>query len=151
MAEAVANTSQIVFGSLDVSSRLVGFQIGDVNYGLAITQVREILPYEQPTSVPTADGALEGVLSIRGETVPIVSLRGRMAMPTVDADRETSIILCDLPVGIVGYTVDRVSEILQVEPEDDTKRNPTLRAIQQAYVERVAKVGDMLVVVLNPE
>lgn len=62
--------------------RLVGLRLAETVYGIPIEQVREIIRYQRPVRLPGAPGYVEGVLSIRGQTVPIVDLR---ALPAAGA------------------------------------------------------------------
>ena len=46
--------------------------------GLPITSVKEIIRYVPPSATATASGEIKGLINLRGRTLPIVDLSGRL-------------------------------------------------------------------------
>lgn len=80
----------------DPTKNLVGFMVGDVAYAVRIEAVREIVNPLELVELPRAPKSVRGVASFRGEVVPVIDLRVRFALPTLDAARKSKWIVIDL-------------------------------------------------------
>ena len=56
-------------------------------------------------------------MNLRGGVVPIVGLREEFAMPRVEYDKFTVIVMVTIGTKVVGLVVDGVSEVLSFESE----------------------------------
>ena len=65
-------------------SQYLTFQLGDELYGVDILRVQEIKGYTTVTKIPNTPPHIKGVLNLRGTIVPIVELRTKFGMPTID-------------------------------------------------------------------
>jgi len=97
------------------SVRLVSFRIGGDHFAIDIMAVRQIVPWSQPTGVPTAPDFIEGILLLRGEVIPIVDLRKRLGRPAAPIDQTASVIIVATGRGVVGLRADEVRRIVDAE------------------------------------
>jgi purine-binding chemotaxis protein CheW len=116
--------------SLDPSSRnrsalggkYLTFRLGKEQYGLEILKVREIMGWINITPVPKAPPAVRGVLNLRGKIIPVIDLRRKFEMDSVETTDRTCIIVVDVQVrsqsADVGIIVDNVSEVLNINSQD---------------------------------
>ncbi len=100
------------------------FHLKELLYGIPIGAVREINRVSEITPVPRTPAAVAGVMNLRGKVIPVVNLRTKLGLPTVEHTKATCIIVIDTPVGQVGMIVDSVSGVLelgakQIEPTPD--------------------------------
>jgi purine-binding chemotaxis protein CheW len=95
----------------DPSKNLVGFVVGDVEYAVAIARVREIANPLVVVALPHPPHAVVGVADYRGEVVPVVDLRTRFGLPSVEATRKTKWIVVDVSNRVVALVVDAVTEV----------------------------------------
>ena len=58
--------------------QLVGFQIGDEEFGVEILKVQEINRMPEISPIPNAEEYIKGVINLRGAVIPVLSLRQRM-------------------------------------------------------------------------
>lgn len=94
--------------------RIVTFELGGDVYGFPLEEVREILRYQEPVSVPDSPPFVEGVLQIRGAILPIVNLRQRLCRSgEMDHDR-AKILVADYDDFKIGFVADAIKEVLQV-------------------------------------
>jgi purine-binding chemotaxis protein CheW len=80
----------------DPSKNLVGFVVGDVEYAVAITHVKEISNPLRLVALPHAPRSVIGVADYRGEVVAVVDLRMRFGMPAAPVTRKTKWIVVDV-------------------------------------------------------
>lgn len=100
--------------SSDDSMRIVTFELGGDVYGFPLEEVREILRYQEPVSVPDSPPFVEGVLQVRGDILPIVNLRERLRR-SGELDRERAkILVVDYGEFKIGFIADGIKEVLLV-------------------------------------
>ena len=98
-------------------------KLGDERYGIPIKYIDNIVKMQQVTRIPKAEEYLKGVLNIRGEIVPVMSLRLRMEMETDEITDQTCIIILRPDnVELFGIIIDAVDRVLtlgakQIEKE----------------------------------
>ena len=125
--------------------QLVVFTLGAEQYALPIKQVQEIIRYTQPRSVASKDYSVQGVISLRGQIVPVYDLASRLGVSS-EAGEHSKIVIVETGDQTVGVIVDAVDEVLTVDDDQ-------LEAIPGAdtrLMDSVAKLDDRLVVLLNP-
>jgi purine-binding chemotaxis protein CheW len=54
------------------------FQLGTQYFACNILQVREILQYQRPTTIPQMPGFIHGVMNLRGSVLPVIDLAQRL-------------------------------------------------------------------------
>lgn len=115
----------------DISSRKhdvadtqwVSFYLGDEIYACPIQLIQEIIPYQEPIPVPGSSQAVEGVLNVRGEIIPVVCGAELTGIPHNKLHNKPNedagnIIIMESTLGLLGMTIDSVSEIIQIQPQD---------------------------------
>ncbi len=94
------------------------FFLDDDEYGFEILKVQEIIGMMSVTPVPRTPPFVKGVINLRGKVIPIIDLRLKFAMPAVAQTEETCIIVVRAQGVAMGIVVDKVSEVLDIAPED---------------------------------
>lgn len=61
---------------------------------------------------------IRGVLNLRGKIVPVMNLRSRFSLPSVDDTEQTCIIVVQEEQYLMGIVVDQVSEVADIESEN---------------------------------
>ena len=128
------------------SQQLVVFSLGTEEYALPIGAVHEIIRYIEPRSVASDVAWVRGVIGLRGKIIPVFDLAARLELAGTGIEPGKIVILAT-GGGQVGVMVDEVEEVLTLESgqlEDVPTANPDT-------VEAIAKIGDRLVILLNPE
>jgi purine-binding chemotaxis protein CheW len=57
------------------------FELGGRRYGLAATDVRELVRAVTIVPTPRASAVLEGIINLRGVVVPVLDIRSRLGLP----------------------------------------------------------------------
>lgn len=94
--------------------QFVTFHLQNEVFAVNMAAVREIIRVPDVTRVPLAPSALEGVANLRGQVVPIVSLRRLLGLEEREADDATRAMVVDVGQP-VGFVVDRVSSVIGVD------------------------------------
>ena len=128
----------------DSTMQLVVFSLGDEEYALPITHVQEIIRYTEPRGVASQTPWVKGVISLRGKIVPVYDLASRLNLTVESA--ASKIVMVESGDDMAGVIVGDVEEVLTLT-SDDLDEVPAAGA---ACIQAIAKVGDRLVVLLDP-
>jgi purine-binding chemotaxis protein CheW len=128
------------------SQQLVVFSLGAEEYALPIAAVHEIIRFSEPRSVASEVAWIRGVIGLRGKIIPIFDLAARLELAATDSE-PGKIVILETGTGQVGVMVDEVEEVLTTD-SDQLEPVPTANT---DTIEAIAKIGDRLVILLNPE
>ena len=103
-------------------SELIAFNIGEQQFCLCTTSVREIRGWTPATPLPHAPEFVLGVVNLRGVVLPIVDLAVRLGFPPTQPTARHAIIVVEVGDQVAGLLVDGVSDIFTAE---DAQIQPT--------------------------
>lgn len=97
---------------------IVEFSVGGVRYGINVAKVREVIQSAlfSITKVPQAHPYLDGVITLRGSTIPLINLP--RCMNHGQGTQCKSIIVTEINAYAVGFLVDEVSRIHRISWND---------------------------------
>lgn len=122
-------------------TQFVVFDMGEEEFGVEISQVREIIKMTEVTKIPNTPDFVDGVINLRGQITAVMDLRRMLNMGLEDAyDDKTRIVIVELPNISVGMVVDAVSEVLSLQ-RDEIDINPT--AVSDVGTECIRGVGKL--------
>ena len=98
--------------------KFLTFSLGKEYYGLEIRHVTEIIGIQPITEVPELPEYVRGIINLRGKIIPIIDLRLRFGMPTIEQTDETCIVVVRAAGLEMGIVVDRVSDVLNISSAD---------------------------------
>lgn len=130
-------------------NQFLTFSLGDELYGVDILRVQEIKGYTAVTKIPNTPPHIKGVLNLRGTIVPIVELRTKFGMPTIDYTAFTVIIVVVVQDKVMGLVVDAVSDVLDIEKNDIQSAPDFGNMVDVTFLSGVGKSGDKLVSLLD--
>ncbi|MCR4694229.1 MAG: chemotaxis protein CheW [Pseudobutyrivibrio sp.] len=120
-------------------------KIGGEHYGIDISYIDNIVRLTKITRVPKSPSYYRGVINLRGEVVPVMSLRRRMGLEDDDFTDKSRIIILKLEnAGLVGVIVDEVKEVLTLSEDDIEEPSSTLRS-KNSFISGVGSNGDELI------
>ena len=97
-------------------------RLGAEQYGIDIRYIDNIVRMQNITRVPKVPVYLKGVINLRGEVIPVMSLRLKMNLPEDEITRATRIIILKLEQqGNVGIIVDEVKEVVTLTADEIEK------------------------------
>lgn len=129
--------------------QLVVFKLGKEEYGVEITQVREIIKMKEITRIPNAPEFVEGVINLRGQITTVTDLRKRLGVDGYRDNEQTRIIIVELGDSTIGMIVDSVSEVLRLSKKDIHSTPEMAASFETKYVRGVGKLKDRLLILLD--
>lgn len=118
--------------------------MGDEGYALPILSIHEIIRMQAITHIPNTRSCVLGVINLRGQIIPVVSLRERLRLPEIEPTKSTRIVIVNDHDGVIGMIVDSVHQVLSF---DDLQPPP--QEGNAAYLQGIGRKGDTLVSVLD--
>lgn len=131
------------------SLQQVVFKLDKEEYGLDIMKVNGIEKYQEIVKVPNAPTYVEGIINLRGEVLPIYSLRKKFNLVDKEPNDETKIIVTYTNDMKVGFIVDSVVEILHIEDESIEAAPRLVAGINRKYIKSVAKMEHRMIILID--
>jgi purine-binding chemotaxis protein CheW len=131
------------------STKQAVFMLGEEEYGLDIMDVNiieKVIPVEP---VASFSKNFKGIIRLRGDVIPVYSLRRKFGLEDIAADDDTRFIITNSNGNPVAYEVDRMIEIVQLEPEQMIEAPSVVKNKDTSYMKAVTNVHDRLVIILN--
>jgi len=129
--------------------QLVTFSLGPEEFGVDIMRVQEIIRIPPITRVPKAPGYVEGVINLRGNVIPVISLRTRFGMVRVEETDLSRIIVLQVQTKVFGIRVDAVTEVLHLDSEGIEPPPPIALGMEAQLIRGVGKIGERLLILLE--
>lgn len=115
-------------------------KFGDEQFGIDIKYIDNIVRMQRITRVPNVPSFIKGVINLRGEVVPVVSLRLKMGLEEDEITKLTRIIIVKLDNGeVIGILVDSVKEVVTLETRNIEKVSYDSTEEKLNYISGVGK------------
>ena len=125
---------------------IVEFSIGQVNYGINVAKVREVITRTPVTNMPQAHPYIDGLFTLRGKAIPLVNLPRCLNVQT-NAEPK-NIIVTEINNYNIGFLVENVSRIHRISWKD---MEPAPEVGDQSRVVGIIKMEDRIVLLLDFE
>ena len=136
--------------SESLSNQYIVVTIGVEQYGINIQYVDNIVRMQKITRVPMVQKFFKGVMNVRGEIIPVMSIRGRFGMEDdVYTDKTRIIILKQEQQEAIGILVDSVKEVVSLEEGNIEKVRSDGKDEMSKYITSVGKDQGSLISLLN--
>jgi len=131
----------------------LAFALAGGDYAVGILKVKEILQFEEITTVPSTPRSIRGVLNLRGSVVPVVDLALKLGLPEIPVTGRTCVLVVETGLEggatVMGLMVDAVSEVLELGA-DDVEEPPTFGPrVKLDYLLGIGKVRRKFVLLLD--
>lgn len=130
--------------------QFIVIKLGNEQYGINIKYVDNILRMQHVTRVPKVDSYLKGVINLRGEVVPVMSIRTKMGLEEDVTTKSSRIIIIKLEQhGYIGIIVDEVKEVVTLETEQIEKVAYDSKDEKGNFISGVGKCENGLISLLD--
>jgi purine-binding chemotaxis protein CheW len=124
--------------------------IGNEQYGLDISYVDNIVRMCKITRVPKAPFHYIGIINLRGEVVPLMSLRRKMKLDDDEfTDLSRIIILKTEEMGLIGVVVDEVKEVIALSEDEIDENAKTQSPDKDNFISGIGKNEGELISILE--
>lgn len=131
--------------------QLVSFLLDDVEYGIDILRVHEIIRFPDITRLPNTPAFIKGVVNLRGSVIPVVDVRDRFGFPRADVTDLTRIIVIETEDKLVGLMVDNVYQVVRLPMRNIEPPSRMIEGVSDEFIEGIGRMNDRLVIILTLE
>jgi purine-binding chemotaxis protein CheW len=131
--------------------QFVVFKVGNQEFGADIHKVSIIEKPMSTARVPTTPAYIKGVINLRGEIIPIMSMRLKFDLPEIQEDDDTRIVIFKFNEMTLGILVDLVDEVVTLKESDVESVTSITSDRSLDYIIGIAKVDGRIITLLNIE
>ena len=136
--------------------QFVVFKLGKEEYGVNIMQVQEIGHYAEPVKVPNTPEFVEGIMNLRDNVIPVISLRKRFNIPEEnlngperDSNQNRRTIIINLGDRQIAFIVDDASVVLTLDEASIQETPDIIAGVDRKYISGIGKKGNRLIIMLD--
>lgn len=132
------------------TTQFIVIKLGDEQYGIDIKYIDNIIRMQHITRVPQVDNYLKGVINVRGEVIPVMSIRIKMGLEPDVETKSTRIIILKLEQhSTIGVIVDEVKEVVTLENDQIEKIAYDAKEEMRSFLYGIGKCDGGLISLLD--
>ncbi len=129
------------------------FNLNNQYYGLDVLSVKEIIGIVPIRKIPQAPSFVKGVINMRGKVIPVIDLRLKLGIASVEYDSKTCIIILEIPLRdgnfYVGLVVDTVSHVETIKAKDVEPPPSVGYGVKLGFIKAMAKTDGKIKILLD--
>lgn len=127
-------------------AKYIVFQLGNEKYSMNLSYVSGIEDSYSIVPVPNGPANIKGIMNLRGDVVPVFSLRQKFMMPEADKSQSGKLLLAFTRGMVVAFEVDSIVGIETVEEKNINKVPKVVMNQETKYMDCVLKLGKEIVI-----
>ncbi|WP_406670358.1 chemotaxis protein CheW [Methanolobus sp. ZRKC4] len=130
--------------------QLVICQLSKEEYGIPISNVKEIIRIPNIIKIPRAPDYVEGIINLRSNVLPVINLATRFNLSHEEINNQSRVVVVEIGDIVTGMIVDAVTEVLRI-PVGNIESAPEIitSKISEKYIEGVGKIDERLLILLD--
>lgn len=125
-------------------------KIGSEQYGINIKYIDNIVRNQRITRVPKTQRYYKGVINLRGEIIPVMSIRLKLGLEDDAYTDKTRIIIVKVDGATIGVIVDQVKEVVTLEMNETEKMTRLANDdVTAGYISGIGKSNGELISLLD--
>ncbi len=134
-------------------AQFLSFELADEIYCVDILTVCEIRGWQTPTLLPNSPKHIKGVINIRGDVIPVIDLREKFHLGTIEYTKQTVVIVLKVNskknTKTIGIVVDSVSDVVHFDMKNIKEAPEYSENVDANYIDGLFDLGKEVVVVLD--
>jgi len=127
------------------------FYLDNKHFGIPMLDVQEVMLQQVLSPVPLASSVVRGLMNLRGNIVLSIDMRRRLGLPETATEQESIQIITQGPSGLVGWMVDQMGEVAELDPALGEIPPGTVAAASRELMTSVFQLETGLLMVLDGE
>jgi purine-binding chemotaxis protein CheW len=149
---SVSQNTQANYGASpeEAGQEFLTFSLGAEEYAIEILKVQEIREREATTRIAGAPLAIQGVVNLRGNIIPIMDLRIALCLADNRPGGGSVVIIVNLAQQTIGMVVDGVSDVVRI-PTDALRPVPVAAAVDARHLRGIGMHEGRMIILLDVE
>ncbi len=140
-----------IYENNKVEERYLVLNVDDEFYGINVSRINNIILMPKIRRVPSAPKCFSGIINLRGEIIPVMSLGRRLGKAEEVITDTSRVIVIDIGNDeLMGVVVDGVKEVTTISEDEIEQPSPFLKK-ETTLVTGVGKKGDELISILDTD
>jgi purine-binding chemotaxis protein CheW len=133
------------------SVELLCFKVANEEYAISIMDIKEIIKPREVTEVPRVPAFVRGILSLRGNIIPIFDMRVRLGLPGAASSERERVVVVKRQGGFCGVLVDEVVQVVRIAEAGIEPPPVVLEGIDRDFVQGIGRVAGRMLILLDME
>ena len=130
--------------------QVVSFSLlNDVEYGINILSIHEILKISDIARLPNTPPFIMGVINLRGNVIPVVNVRRRFGYKETKITDDSRIIVVGINNKLFGLLVDYVFQVFRIPLKDINSPSELIDGVSAEFIQGVGRMKDRLIIILK--
>lgn len=142
MSEMDSEINGIEVANEEMKNMYLNFIVGNEVYGIEIQYVIQIIGMQEITEMPEMPPGMKGFINLRGNVIPVVSMRARFAKAEAEYSDRTCIVVVQVGDKEIGLIVDAIEETITIEPENISPPPDTGDGSLSSYIMGIARLPE---------
>ncbi len=129
------------------------FTLDEEDFGVDVSNVREVLDFSNVTKVPRTPDYMKGVINLRGSVVPVVDMRIKFGLEEAEATVDTCIIVMEVEMEgeatVIGALADSVKEVFELDPNSIEPPPRIGTRLDTEFISGMGKYKDNFIIILD--
>ncbi|WP_136523487.1 chemotaxis protein CheW [Geomonas ferrireducens] len=137
---------------LDAASvELLCFRVASEEYAISIMDIKEIIKPREVTEVPRVPSFVRGILSLRGNIIPVFDIKARLGLVDGAVSERERIVVVKRENGYAGVLVDEVVQVVRIAEGGIEPPPVVLEGIDREFVLGIGRVSGRMLILLDME
>ncbi|MBJ6799675.1 chemotaxis protein CheW [Geomonas propionica] len=133
------------------SVELLCFRVASEEYAISIMDIKEIIKPREVTEVPRVPSFVRGILSLRGNIIPVFDMKNRLGLADGAVSDRERIVVVKRQEGYAGVLVDEVVQVVRIAEGGIEPPPVVLEGIDREFVLGIGRVGGRMLILLDME
>lgn len=126
------------------------FICGDQLFGIDISTITTIIEKRDDlTRIPRTADFIEGVINLRGEIIPVMSLKKRFNLPLSQETEDARIVIVKSSDITMGISADRVKDVIEIDMQNIEKNEDISAGSMDDFLTGCMALGTEIVCLLD--
>lgn len=139
--------------SITDTKQYLTFRVGEEDFALDVSNVREILEFTSITKVPKTPEYMRGVINLRGSVVPVLDMRVKFGLTEAKETIDTCIVVLEVDIDgektVIGDLVDSVQEVFELDPQHIEPAPRMGTRLRTDFIKGMGKRDDRFIIILD--
>lgn len=129
--------------------QFLSFIVDDEEYALELSETSEVIKMREITEVPHAPSFVAGIISLRGEIIPVISLSKRLGLKEKDITPEARMLIAFHADMKMGFIVDKIMGVARIDPNKIESAPSVQQEAGAEFVRGLVHHQDRLIILLS--